>query len=62
MFPNEGEFLATMQETMARTYSEWPPSSNYELIEAPTFSFTHMDSDKSDHAYSEIGLPVREIQ
>ncbi|WP_333908284.1 AraC family transcriptional regulator [Salinicoccus roseus] len=62
VFPNEGKFPGTMQETMARTHSEWLPSSNYELIEAPTFSFTQMSTEKKDHAYSEIWLPVREVQ
>lgn len=43
IFPNEGPFPSTLQETMAKTYSEWLPSSDYELIHAPTFSFTKMD-------------------
>ncbi|WP_342388183.1 AraC family transcriptional regulator [Salinicoccus bachuensis] len=62
IFPNEGKFPEAMQETMARTHSEWLPSSNYELIEAPTFSFTQMDSEKEGHAYSEIWLPVKKTQ
>lgn len=37
IFPNEGAFPSTLQETMAKIYSEWLPSSNYELINAPTF-------------------------
>lgn len=59
VFPNEGPFPSTLQETMARVYSEWLPSSNYELINAPTFSFTKMDPDKKDYAYSEVWIPVR---
>jgi len=59
IFPNEGPFPSTLQETMAKTYSEWLPSSDYEVINAPTFSFTKMDETKKDYAYSEVWLPVR---
>lgn len=59
VFPNEGPFPETLQQTMARTYAEWLPSSDYEVIEAPSFSFTKMDPDKNDYAYSEIWLPVK---
>lgn len=59
VFPNEGPFPSTLQETMAKTYAEWLPSSDYELINAPTFSFTKMDQHKKDCAYSEIWIPVR---
>ncbi|UOQ83492.1 AraC family transcriptional regulator [Gracilibacillus salinarum] len=59
IFPNEGPFPSTLQETMAKTYSEWLPASDYEVINAPTFSFTKMDPDKKDYAYSEIWLPVK---
>lgn len=59
VFPNEGPFPSTMQNTMARIYSEWLPVSNYELIKAPTFSFTRMDKEKSNYAYSEVWVPVR---
>lgn len=40
IFPNEGPFPSTLQETMAKVYSEWLPSSNYGVINAPAFSFT----------------------
>lgn len=59
IFPNEGPFPSTLQETMARTYSEWLPSSDYEVINAPSFSFTKMDPHKKGYAYSEIWIPVR---
>jgi AraC family transcriptional regulator len=59
IFPNEGPFPSTLQETMAKTYSEWLPTSDYEIIQAPTFSFTKMDENKKDYAYSEIWIPVR---
>ncbi len=59
VFPNEGLFPSTLQNTMARIYSEWLPSSNYEVINAPSFSFTKMDKNKKDYAYSEVWIPVR---
>ncbi|SET71237.1 transcriptional regulator, AraC family [Oceanobacillus limi] len=59
IFPNEGPFPSTLQETMAKTYSEWLPSSDYEVIQAPTFSFTKMDQEKKGYAYSEIWIPVQ---
>jgi AraC family transcriptional regulator len=59
VFPNEGPFPETLQQTMARTYAEWLPSSDYELIDAPTFSFTKMDEQRKNYAYSEIWIPVR---
>ena len=59
IFPNEGPFPATLQETMAKIYSEWLPSSNYEVINAPAFSFTKMNEHKKGYAYSEVWIPVR---
>lgn len=59
VFPNEGPFPDTLQETMARTYAEWLPSSDYEVINAPHFSFTKMDPHKKNYAYSEVWIPVK---
>ncbi|MDD3168313.1 MAG: AraC family transcriptional regulator [Eubacteriales bacterium] len=59
VFPNEGSFPSMLQETMAKIYSEWLPSSDYEVINAPAFSFTKMDEHKKDYAYSEVWTPVR---
>lgn len=59
IFPNEGPFPETLQDTMAKTYSEWLPSSDYEVIPAPSFSFTNMDEHKKGHAYSEVWLAVK---
>ena len=59
VFPNEGPFPGTLQTTMAKAYSEWLPSSDYELVNAPTFSFTKMNANKKDDAYSEVWIPVR---
>lgn len=61
VFPNEGPFPATLQQTMANVYAQWLPSSNFELVEAPTFSFTNMDSDREGYAYSEVWIPVKRM-
>lgn len=59
VFPCEGPFPSTLQQTMAKVYSEWLPSSNYEVINAPSFSFTKMNQNKEGYAYSEVWIPVR---
>lgn len=59
IFPNQGPFPQTLQETWGKIYSEWLPSSNYELVKAPEISFTKFDSEKSE-LYSEIWIAVKE--
>lgn len=59
VFPNEGPFPLTMQETHANIYAQWLPSSDYELIDVPGFSFTQMNEDKPGYAYSEVWTPVK---
>lgn len=59
VFPSEGPFPKTLQDTMARVYGEWLPSSSYEIIPLPTFSFTKMKDTPPGEAYSEIWIPVR---
>lgn len=59
VFPAEGPFPATLQDITARTYSEWLPASDYEIVNLPGFSFTKMDPNKEGYAYSEIWMPVR---
>lgn len=58
VFPNEGEFPSTLQNTMARIYAEWFMTADYELAESLSFSFTKMNPDRQGHAYSEIWIPV----
>ena len=58
VFPNEGSFPAVLQDTMARIYSEWLLSSDYELASSLSFSFTKMDKGREGWAYSEIWVPV----
>lgn len=61
VFPNDGPFPNKLQQTMASIYSEWLPSSDYELVDLPSFSFTKMKENPSGEAYSEIWLAVRKI-
>lgn len=58
VFPNEGPFPFTLQNTMGRIYSEWFLTSGYELANSLSFSFTSIDGQKKDYAYSEIWIPV----
>ncbi|TCP69075.1 AraC family transcriptional regulator [Baia soyae] len=59
IFPNQGPFPATLQETTAKIYSEWLPSSGYEVADAPGISFTKYNGT-SENVYSEIWMPVKE--
>jgi len=59
VFPNEGPFPSALQQTMANVCAQWLPSSDYEIINAPTLSFTKMNPHKKDYAYSEVWVPVR---
>ena len=56
---NEGPFPLTMQDTMAKIYSEWLQTTDYMLAESLSFSFTKNDPQKQDYAYSEIWIPVK---
>ena len=60
VFPNEGPFPFTLQDTMARIYSEWLLTADYKLADSLSFSFTKMDPNRPDYAYSEIWIPVTE--
>lgn len=58
IFPNQGPFPATLQETTAKIYSEWLPSSDYEVADIPRISFTKHNGT-SENVYSEIWMPVK---
>lgn len=58
IFSSRGEFPKVMQETWGKIVSEWLPSSDYELVEAPEISFTGDLSDRSN-VYSEIWMAVK---
>lgn len=57
VFPNEGLFPQTLQETWARIFSEWLPSSGYQVVAAPEISFTQYQGP-AEAKYSEIWLAV----
>ncbi|MGG4489161.1 AraC family transcriptional regulator [Metabacillus idriensis] len=58
IFPNQGSFSAALQETTAKIYSEWLPSSDYELAELPGISFTKYNGT-SENVYSEVWMAVK---
>lgn len=61
IFSMEGPFPQKMQETWGKIFSDWLPSSNYELVDGPEISF---NGDLSDlqKVYSEIWIPVKKRQ
>lgn len=61
IFSSQGEFPTVMQETWGKIFSEWLPSSDYELVEAPEISFTGDLSDRSNVS-SEIWIAVKKIE
>lgn len=58
VFSSTGEHPKTMQETWQKIASEWLPSSDYELVDAPEISFTG-DLSNPDEVYSEIWIAVK---
>lgn len=58
IFPNQGSFPATLQETNAKIFTEWLPSSDYELVELPGITFTRKNGTL-ENVYSEIWVPVK---
>ncbi|MFB9986503.1 GyrI-like domain-containing protein [Bacillus benzoevorans] len=58
IFPNQGPFPETLQETTANIYAEWLPSSEYEAIDLPGISFTKYNGT-SENVYSEVWLSVK---
>jgi AraC family transcriptional regulator len=58
IFSSRGAFPTIMQETWGKIVSEWLPSSDYELVEAPEISFTGDLSD-INNVYSEIWIAVQ---
>lgn len=58
IFPNQGAFPATLQETNAKIFTEWLPSSDYELVELPGITFVKKNGTL-ENVYSEIWAPVK---
>lgn len=61
VFPNRGPFPQTLQQTMAKIYAEWLATTHYELVAAPTFSFSDLNAASDDDVYSEIWVAVRPL-
>lgn len=59
VFSAVGKFPDALQDTWSKIYSEWLPSSQYELIQGPEMLWNGSpDTTKSDYK-SEIWIPVK---
>ncbi len=58
VFETLGPFPETLQDTWARIYSEWLPSSPYELIPGPNLLWNETKDIDSPNFRSEIWIPV----
>ncbi|WP_374712788.1 AraC family transcriptional regulator [Symbiobacterium terraclitae] len=59
VFESVGPFPQTLQNTWARIYSEWFPSSGYEAAPGPEILWNESDDTSSPTFRSEIWIPVR---
>jgi len=61
VFESVGPFPETLQTIWGRIYSEWLPSSGYEVVEGPEILWNE-SPDTSNPAYrSEIWIPVKKM-
>ncbi|MGN5649164.1 AraC family transcriptional regulator [Bacillus sp. Brlt_9] len=58
IFEAVGPFPETLQNVWGRIYSEWFPSSNYELAEGPEILWNEQKDVSSPNFKSEIWIPV----
>lgn len=58
IFESTGPFPSTLQETWGRIYSEWFPSSNYQVTEGPEILSIKTKDLTSPSVKSEIWIPV----
>jgi AraC family transcriptional regulator len=58
IFESIGPFPSTLQETWGRIYSEWFPSSNYQVAEGPEILSIKTQDVTSPSVKSEIWIPV----
>ncbi|HHZ5407075.1 TPA: AraC family transcriptional regulator [Bacillus cereus] len=58
VFEAVGPFPETLQNVWGRIYSEWFPSSNYELAEGPEILWNEQKDISSPNFKSEIWIPV----
>ncbi|KWX77082.1 AraC family transcriptional regulator [Paenibacillus jilunlii] len=59
VFEAVGPFPDTLQNIWGRIYSEWFPSSNYELVEGPEMLWNESQDTTSPTYRSEIWIPVQ---
>lgn len=57
VFPSQGAYPQSLQETWANAFAQWLPSSDYQLADAPEISFTKLEEDLSN-VYNELWLAV----
>ncbi|MWV46758.1 helix-turn-helix domain-containing protein [Paenibacillus sp. HJL G12] len=58
VFEVVGPFPETLQKVWGRIYSEWFPSSNYEMVEGPEMLWNESKDLSSPRFRSEIWIPV----
>ncbi len=58
IFESTGPFPSTLQETWGKIYSEWFPSSNYQVTEGPEILSIKSKDLMSPSVKSEIWIPV----
>lgn len=58
IFESNGPFPTTLQETWGRIYSEWFPSSNYQVAKGPEILSIKTQDLTSSSVTSEIWIPV----
>jgi AraC family transcriptional regulator len=58
IFEAVGPFPDALQNVWGRIYSEWLPSSNYELAEGPEILWNESKEVSSPNFRSEIWVPV----
>jgi AraC family transcriptional regulator len=59
VFESIGPFPNTLQNIWGRIYSEWFPSSHYELVEGPEILWNENKDTTSNSYKSEIWIPVQ---
>jgi AraC family transcriptional regulator len=59
VFTAIGEFPHALQDVWARIYSEWFPTSGYELTGGPEILWNESKDTRSPNYKSEIWIPVQ---
>jgi len=59
VFESVGPFPETLQNSWGRIYSEWLPSSGYEVVEGPEILWNESPDTSNPEYRSEIWIPVK---